>query len=71
MRQGRAENDLFDRLADDERLGLGREQIAALVADPIDFTGAARSQVAAVVRRVEALVAAHPDDAAYSPAGIL
>jgi adenylosuccinate lyase len=71
MRQGRADNDLFERLAGDPRLGLGRSAIAALVADPIVFTGAARSQVQAVVRRVEALVAAHPAAAAYAPGEIL
>ena len=51
MRQGLARNDLFDRLAADPRLGLSEEQIDALVADPIEFTGAARDQVAGVVRR--------------------
>ncbi len=45
--------------------------IAALVSDPIEFTGAARSQTQAVVRRVEALVARHPEAAAYSPGAIL
>ena len=54
MRQGRADNDLFDRLAADPRLGLDRAAIAALVREPIEFTGAARSQTQAVVRRVEA-----------------
>ncbi|HEY0903191.1 MAG TPA: adenylosuccinate lyase [Marmoricola sp.] len=71
MRQGRADNDLFDRLAVDERLGLTRDQIAALVADPIEFTGAAVGQVRAVVRRVEEVVATDPQAAAYSPGAIL
>jgi adenylosuccinate lyase len=71
MRQGQAENDVFDRLAADERLGLTREEIDGLVADPIEFTGAAVAQVQAVVARVEALAAAHPDAAAYTPGGIL
>ncbi|MGC4110386.1 MAG: adenylosuccinate lyase [Nocardioides sp.] len=71
MRQGRADNDLFDRLAADSRLGLDRPAIAALVADPIEFTGAARAQTQAVVRRVEALVARHPESAAYTPGAIL
>jgi adenylosuccinate lyase len=71
MRRGRSDNDLFDRLAADSRLGLDRAAIAALVADPIEFTGAARSQTQAVVRRVEALVARHPEAAAYSPGSIL
>jgi adenylosuccinate lyase len=71
MREGRTDNDLFDRLASDSRLGLDRPAIAALVSDPIEFTGAARSQIRAVVRRVEAVVARHPDAAAYTPGAIL
>jgi adenylosuccinate lyase len=71
MRQGRAVNDLFERLAADPRLGLDRAQIESLVADPIEFTGAARAQVAAVVRRVEAALATDPDAAAYTPGDIL
>ena len=62
---------MFDRLAADDRLGLTRDQIAGLVAEPIDFTGAAVAQTQAVVRRVEQVVAADPDAAAYSPGGIL
>jgi len=71
MRQGRTDNGLFDRLAADPRLGLDRPAIAALVSDPIEFTGAARSQTRSVVRRVEALVARHPEAAAYGPDAIL
>jgi len=71
MRQGRAANDLFDRLAADLRLGLDRAAVDALASDPIEFTGAARSQTRAVVRRVEALVARHPQAATYSPHVIL
>jgi adenylosuccinate lyase len=71
MRQGRTQNDLFDRLAADPRLGLDRAAIAASVSAPIEFTGAARSQTQAVVRRVEALLASHPEAAAYTPGSIL
>ena len=69
--QGSADNDLFDRLAADPRLGLSRADLDALVADPTSFTGAAEAQVAAVVAAVEAVVARHPDAAAYTPAPIL
>ncbi len=48
-----------------------REQVAGLVADPIEFTGAARDQVAAVVRRVEEVLAGDPEAAAYVPGEIL
>ena len=48
------------------------EQLAALVADPITFTGAAvDAGPGAVVRRVEELVADHPEAAAYAPGAIL
>ena len=39
--------------------------------DPLAFTGAATAQVTAVVARVDAIVAAHPDAAAYTPGAIL
>ena len=71
MRQGRADNDLFERLSADSRLGLSRDQIEALVADPIEFTGAARDQVASVVRRVEEALGTDPEAAAYVPGAIL
>jgi len=71
MRQGQADNDVFERLAADPRLSLTEEQLATLVADPITFTGAAVAQVQAVVRRVEAVAAAHPDAASYTPGAIL
>ena len=71
MRKGQAVNDVFDRLAADTRLGLTRDQIDALVADPIEFTGAAVAQVQAVVALVEGVVRRHPDAAAYAPGSIL
>jgi len=63
--KGQAENDLLARLAADERLP------AFTLPYPLAFTGAARDQVAAVVRRVDAIVAHHPDAAAYTPGAIL
>jgi len=69
--QGSTANDLFDRLAADERLGLDRAQLDALVADPASFTGAAEAQVQAVVARVAEVVRRHPDAAAYQPPPIL
>ena len=71
MRQGLAVNDLFDRLAADQRLGLTKDQINALVAEPIAFTGAAVDQVQAVVRRVADVAATYPEAAAYAPGDIL
>ena len=72
LRQGAAENDVVDRLAAEPRAsGCPPPDIEALMADPIEFTGAAVAQTQAVVRRVEQVVAADPDAAAYSPGGIL
>jgi adenylosuccinate lyase len=71
MRQEGAGNRLLDRLAEDGRFPLGREELDALLADRITFTGAAADQVAAVVGRIDAIVAAHPEAAAYSPGSIL
>jgi adenylosuccinate lyase len=71
MRQGQVDNDVFAKLAASEELGLTREQIDALVANPIEFTGAAVDQVRTVVAKVEALVAQHPEAAAYHPGSIL
>ena len=72
MREKGAErNDLLSRLAADERLGLTDADLQQLVAEPITFTGAAESQIDAVVRRVQVLAQAHPDAAAYRPASIL
>ena len=69
--EGSPRNDLFERLANDPRLGLSLEQINDLVAEPLEFTGAAQAQVAAVVAQVGEVIAHHPDAAAYAPGGIL
>jgi adenylosuccinate lyase len=69
--KGSEGNDLFERLALDERLPLDEADLASLVADPIEFVGRAPEQVAAFVTRVDALVAADPDAAAYRPSPIL
>jgi len=71
MRQGQAENDVFTKLAADERLGLTRDQIDSLVAEPITFTGAAVAQTQEVCRHVADVVAHHPHAAAYTPGAIL
>src|SRR5205814_3641390 len=69
--KGTADNDLFDRLALDQRLGLSRAEIDALVADRGDFTGAASAQVKAIAERVAEVVARHPTAGTYTPAPIL
>jgi adenylosuccinate lyase len=69
--KGATENDLFDRLAGDSRLGLSRAEIDALVVDRSAFVGAASAQVAAVAAQVAEIVAANPNAAAYRPDPIL
>jgi adenylosuccinate lyase len=69
--KGADRNDLFDRLAADDRLNLTAADLSALVAEPLSFTGAAVAQVDDVVRRIESLVAADPEAAAYRPGAIL
>jgi adenylosuccinate lyase len=69
--KGVATNDLLDRLAADERLRLTRAELDELVGDVAAFTGLASTQVRAVADRVAAVVAAHPEAAAYVPPPIL
>ena len=72
MREGgQPDNDLFDRLAADERLGLSRADLDALIAHPLSFTGAAASQVRSVADRVAEIVDRYPDAASYRPGDIL
>lgn len=70
MREG-ADNDLVDRLANDSRLGLSREQLEAAMADPISLTGSARDQVDQIAWRVGELAAQYPDAARYRPGSVL
>ncbi len=69
--QGAAHNDLLARLAADERLGLDAATLAGLLADPLEFTGAARTQVHAVVAAVDEAVSSEPGAASYVPEPIL
>ena len=69
--KGSTDNDLFARLAADDRLRLSEADLRALVASPIEFTGAATSQVRQVVDRIVALMTEHPQAAEYQPRAIL
>ena len=62
---------LVDRLGADPRFPLDRPAVAALVDDPLSFTGAAARQIAAVCEMVAVVVDSNRDAAAYSPAPIL
>lgn len=62
---------LFTRLAADSRLGLSVDELNALVAKPLEFTGAAREQVARVATQVSQLVSNTPGADTYRPEPIL
>jgi adenylosuccinate lyase len=65
--KGLDENDLWDRLAHDERLPITREEIDNFIGNPLELTGTARRNVGRFVTRVEALIVAEPEAAAYVP----
>jgi len=71
MREGRAENDLLDRFAADERIPLDRGELDKLLADRISFTGTAGRQVEQVAERVSQVLARFPEAAGYAPQPIL
>ncbi len=72
LREGdSSDNDLLERLAADPRLGLTAEQVNDLLAQPLEFTGAARDQVRRVVENVDAVSQRFPTAAAYVPGSIL
>ncbi|MFF0387133.1 adenylosuccinate lyase [Kitasatospora sp. NPDC004615] len=71
MREGARENTLVPALAADTRIPLDHDAIDALLADRLSFTGAAAAQVGELVRRIEAVAAAHPEAAKYAPGDIL
>jgi len=72
LREDGAEgNDLIERLASDPRLGLAPDELAGVLAHPIDFVGRAPEQVASFVATVSELVAGDPAAAGYRPGDIL
>jgi adenylosuccinate lyase len=70
LREGKT-NNLLELLAADPRLGLSAQEISELIAVPLEFSGAARSQVAHIVEQIESVSAIYPDAAVYSPGEIL
>ncbi|MDR1807274.1 MAG: adenylosuccinate lyase [Propionibacteriaceae bacterium] len=71
LREQPGPNPLLDELAADTALRLSRAELDRLVTAPLELTGAAGAQVAAVVRAVEQLAAANPEAAAYRPGSIV
>lgn len=70
MREGGV-NNLVERLANDGRLQLSADEIKNLLKAPMEFSGAAVSQVAAIVEQIESIASLNPDAAIYSPGSIL
>ena len=66
-REGSAGDDLVTRLASDPRLPLDDDELAALMSDPVSFTGTAIDQVARVVDRCREIIERHPEAAATRP----
>ncbi len=71
LRRGARSNDLLDRLAGDTRLGLTREQLDAVLVDPLDLTGAAGQQVDDVASAVATVASRFPEASAYHPGAVL
>ncbi len=72
LRSGeQVENDFVRRLAADERLGMSREQLEAILEEGRGRTGAAKAQVADFAERVAGLNEDFPEAAAYEPGAIL
>jgi len=70
MRDGE-DVDLLAALAVDDRIGLSREQIDAVIATPLEFAGAASDQVRVIAERIEVITQQYPEAAGYGPGDIL
>jgi adenylosuccinate lyase len=68
---GADRNDLLDRLAADPALPVDLAALRQMIGSPLEFTGAAGTQIAEIVSRIEKIAAEHPQAAAYEPAPIL
>lgn len=68
--RGGAANDLLHRLANDSRLPLDLQELQALIARPLDFTGVAKDQTLQVIARVSEVAAQHQKAASYRPGAI-
>ena len=64
-------NDFIDRLANDERLPLERDDLDSLFNDPMNFAGNANDQVKQLVEKVSKIISTHPSAVAYTPESIL
>ncbi len=69
--KGTSENDLLARLAADTRLPLDLDALKKLIAEPIQFVGAAQAQVQHFVSSVAVLETKFPEASQYQPGSIL
>lgn len=65
--QGRVDNDLFDRLANDPELSVDRETLEEAASNPLELTGLAEQQVATFVQDVARILDENPEAAEYTP----
>ncbi len=65
--QGTSDNDLFDRLANDPRLPISKQQLIDAIGNPLDLTGLAQSQTAHFVGEVQQIIDKYPNAARYKP----
>ena len=68
---GHGENDLFDRLVEDGRLGLSREELDELIASPLELSGDAERQINDVIAQIAPIIDRYPDQASYRPGALL
>jgi adenylosuccinate lyase len=72
LRNGKAsENNLLQRLEEDERLPLDAGALAQILAKGRDNVGQAKAQIAHFDQEITALKSAYPEAATYSPGSIL
>ena len=62
---------MIDRLADDKRIGLNKDQLRDLVESASNRTGAADSQVDEFVKKIDSWILKYPDAKKYKPPSIL
>lgn len=65
------DNDLLQRLADDDRIPMDADMLQAAIGDPLQFIGNAPAQVRKVVAKIEAITNQHAEAATYRPQSIL
>lgn len=69
--KGTGENDLLEKLANDESLRMTKDQFAEAISRPIEFVGTAPKQISNFASKVEKIVKKYPKAAAYMPEEIL